>query len=170
MRTVLVSRQFVKAPSSCSDVSIIGLMTRQIHAMDTAMPAFPPGDTKLCVNAVLVPGLPPPKVIRNAEASLSAGDVSSMIPMSAFFIRMVEVSLWLTGNGTRGIDLTDCRSRFANSAFSPGRGKPTTLISVSHSFWARLTCAKSSPAVLVLMSTLATTRSAPRVPASPRSM
>ena len=51
MRTVLVRRQFVKAPSRCSDVSIIGLMTRQIHAMDTAMPAFPPGDTKLCVNA-----------------------------------------------------------------------------------------------------------------------
>ena len=104
-------------------MSIIGLMTRQIHAMDTAMPAFPPGETKLCVNADLVPGLPPPNVIRNAEASLSAGDVSSMIPISAFFIRMVEVSLWLTGNGTRGIDLTDCRSRFANSAFSPGKGE-----------------------------------------------
>ena len=55
--------------SNPSAVLINGLIIRQIHAIDATIVELAPGGTKLCVNADLSPGLPPPKVSKNADAS-----------------------------------------------------------------------------------------------------
>ena len=47
MRMVRVRWQFVNAPPSWRALSIIGLITRHIHAKLTAIPPLPPAEMKL---------------------------------------------------------------------------------------------------------------------------
>ena len=42
-------------------LSISGLIIRQIHAIDATIVELASGGTKLCVNADLSPGFPPPR-------------------------------------------------------------------------------------------------------------